>query len=354
MTSIDDQYLVDGREPCGIADPFVIAEIGVNHDGDPARAESLVDAAAEAGADAVKFQWFEPRRLLSRSAGLAAYQAAAGEHDPITMLDRLRLDADGLERARLRVVHHGLRSVVTVFSPELVEEADRLAWDLYKTASPDVVNRPLLEAVSSTGRPLIISTGGATVSEVGLALEWIPERRPTLLHCVSSYPTPLESSALGGIRALARAFGMTVGYSDHTVSVHAGGLAVAAGARVLEKHLTWNRDAEGPDHAASLEPEAFGEYVRFARQSARMLGASDKIPSPLEQDVMATSRQSVAVLRDVPADQVLVFEDLTTMRPGTGVPAAALATFVGCRTRCALEAGTLLDPASLERPETAS
>ena len=354
MTSIDDRHLVDGREPCGTADPFVIAEIGVNHDGDPARAEALVDAAAEAGADAVKFQWFEPRRLLSRSAALAAYQAAAGENDPLTMLDRLRLDADGLERARLRAVHHGLRSVVTVFSPELVEEANQLAWDLYKTASPDVVNRPLLEAMSATGRPMIISTGGATVSEVGLALEWIPDRRPTLLHCVSSYPTPIESSALGGVRALARAFGMTVGYSDHTVSVQTGGLAVAAGARVLEKHLTWNPDAEGPDHAASLGPEAFGEYVRFARRSARMLGAFDKIPSPLEQDVMSTSRQSVALLRDVPAGNLLLFEDLTTMRPGTGVPAAALATFVGSRARHALEAGTLLDPESLERPETTS
>ena len=354
MTPIDDQPLVDGPEPCGPADPFVIAEIGVNHDGDPARAESLVDAAAEAGADAVKFQWFEPRRLLSRSAGLAAYQAAAGEHDPITMLDRLRLDADGLERARLRAVQHGLRSVVTVFSPELVKEADRLAWDLYKTASPDVVNRPLLEALASTGRPMIISTGGATVSEVGMALEWIPERRPTLLHCVSSYPTPIEASALGGVRALAREFEMTVGYSDHTVSVHTGGLAVAAGAHVLEKHLTWNAEAEGPDHSASLGPEAFKQYVEFARQSARMLGGPDKIPSPLERDVMASSRQSVAVLRDVAADQVLVCDDLTTMRPGTGVPAAALSTFVGTRTRRALEAGTLLDPTFLERPEAAS
>ena len=355
MTSIDDSHLVDGREPWGIADPFVIAEIGVNHDGDPARAEALVDAAAEAGADAVKFQWFEPRRLLSRSARLAAYQAAAGEHDPITMLERLRLDADGLERARLRADHHGLRSVVTVFSPELVKEADRLAWDLYKTASPDVVNRPLLEAVASTGRPMIISTGGATMSEVRLALEWIPGRRPTLLHCVSSYPTPIESTALGGVRALARAFGMVVvGYSDHTVSVHTGGLAVAAGAHVLEKHLTWNAEAEGPDHSASLGPEAFKQYVEFARQSARMLGGPDKIPSPLERDVMASSRQSVAVLRDVAADQVLVCDDLTTMRPGTGVPAAALSTFVGTRTRRALEAGTLLDPTFLERPEAAS
>lgn len=348
MTRGDGTQVDDSMCRFGESDPFVIAEIGVNHDGDPARAESLVDEAADAGADAVKFQWFEPRRLLSRSAELVAYQKASGEHDPISMLDRLRLDADGLERARLRAVHHGLLSVVTVFSPELVVEADQLEWDLYKTASPDVVNRPLLEALSSTGKPLIISTGGASLSEVHQAVNWIEPHSPALLHCVSSYPTPIESAMLGGIQALASEFDLVVGYSDHTVSTRSGGLAVACGARILEKHLTWNREANGPDHSASIEPEEFLRYVRFARDARAMIGRSGKNPLPLERDVITASRQSVAVLRNIPADQVLVRDDLTTMRPGTGIPAASLLEFVGCRTRLALTAGTLLDPMSLE------
>lgn len=354
MTPLDAAQPPEGRLPHGTSDPFVIAEIGVNHDGDPARAEALVDAAADAGADAVKFQWFEPRRLLSRSARLAAYQAAAGEDDPIAMLDRLRLDADGLERARVRAVHHGLRTVVTVFSPELVEPADRLKWDFYKTASPDVVNRPLLEALAATGKPIIISTGGATMSEVRLALEWIDGTFPTLLHCVSSYPTPIESTTLQGIRALSSAFELTVGYSDHTVSVHTGGLAVASGARVLEKHLTWNRDALGPDHSASIDPEAFKEYVRFAREARVMMGDPGKTPLAVEREIISGSRQSVAVLRDVPAGHLLVPQDLTTMRPGTGVPAASLTRFVGCRTLRPLEAGTLLETDSVTTPGAGS
>ena len=353
MTSEEDPQ--SSRDTAfGSADPFVIAEIGVNHDGDPARAESLVDSAAAAGADAVKFQWFEPRRLLSRSARLAAYQAAAGEQDPIEMLERLRLDEDGLERARVRAVDHGLRTVVTVFSPELVPSADLLDWDLHKTASPDIVNRPLLEALASTGRPMIISTGGATLSEVRSALAWIEDVRPTLLHCVSSYPTPLDSASLGGIGVLSSEFGLTVGYSDHTVSIHSGGLAVAAGARVLEKHLTWNRDAEGPDHSASVDPEGFSRYVRFARDSRLMMGASGKTPLPVEHDVMTSSRQSVAILRDLPEGHVIVHGDLTTMRPGTGVPAASLSHFIGCRAVRALEGGTLLDPESVQHPEAMS
>ena len=338
----------DSVVSCWKVDPYVIAEIGVNHDGDPGRAEALVDAAAEAGADAVKFQWFEPKRLLSRSARLATYQRNSGEHDPRVMLDRLRLDAEGLERARRRAEGHGLDSVITVFSPELVIEANQLSWDVYKTASPDVVNRPLLEASAATGRPLIISTGGATLFEVRDAVEWVRPSAPALLHCVSSYPTPIESTSLAGILALDSEFGLTVGYSDHTVSIHAGGLAVASGARILEKHLTWNREAEGPDHAASIEPDDFAAYVRFARKARVMVGKSGKAPLPLERDVVSASRQSVAVLRDVPANHVLVREDLTTMRPGTGVPAAMLSRFIGCRTLHALESGVLLDPNSVE------
>ena len=337
--------------PGGSRDPFVIAEIGVNHDGDSDRAVELVDHAAAAGADAIKVQWFEAERLVSRSAGLASYQREAGELNVGDMLQRLELDADAMDRVIHRARHHGLLAVVSVFSAELVPEAARLDWDLFKTASPDLVNRPLLEAIADLDRPMILSTGGGTMEEIDAALNWIRPVRCALLHCVSSYPTPPQQAALGGIKALAERFRVPVGYSDHTSGWETGGLAVACGATILEKHLTWNVQAPGPDHAASLPPDLFGRYVEFARSSAVMVGETVKAVLPIETEVRENARQSVAAVRDLEIGDRLEAADLTTMRPGHGIKPAAMPGLLGRRLARPVRSGDLILPEDLATSE---
>jgi N,N'-diacetyllegionaminate synthase len=339
--------------------PYVIAEIGVNHDGCADRALSLVDVAAEAGADAVKVQLFETDRLMSRAAKLAAYQRDAGETDPIEMLRRLELSLDDLARVAGRARERGLHAIATVFSVELVEPAESIGWDAYKTASPDIVNHPLLEAIGGTGKPMIVSTGAADLEEVreafGRVLE--PARgRVAALQCVSSYPTPRDRAAIGGMLALGDALGpdVPVGYSDHTTEHDTGALAVRVGASILEKHLTHDRGARGPDHAASLDGAWFSAYVRLARAAGRVppdrvdlgadaaYGTREKRVLDEEREVRRVSRQSLVVARDVPAGRALTEGDLTTKRPGDGIPPARRADMVGRTTVRALEADTLL------------
>lgn len=320
--------------------PYIIAEIGVNHDGDVARAIELVDAAATADADAVKLQLFETDRLMSRAARLAAYQASAGEQDPFDMLRRLELSIDDMAPIVARAQALGLHAIVTVFSVELTAVAARLPWDACKSASPDIIHKPLLESMAATGKPLIVSTGAATLPEALRAADWLSSIRGrlALLQCVSSYPTPIEHAALGGIEALARATNLPVGYSDHTTEIDTGARAVAAGAMLLEKHLTYNRHAQGPDHAASLEPAMFAEYVARARQAARtpaLVGAAhqpcgtaasasvgpiEKNVLKIERDVRTVSRQSVVATRHIARGETIDAEALTFKRPGIGIP----------------------------------
>lgn len=330
-------------------EPYVIAEIGVNHDGRMERALSLVDAAAAAGAAAVKTQFFEARRLLSRAARLAAYQERSGAIDPVAMLEALQLDLAALRAIVERAHARGLHAIVTVFSVELVEPATALPWDAFKSASPDLVHFPLLEALQATGRPLIVSTGAANAEEIALALARFGD---AALHCVSAYPTPYECAQLGGIAALAdlvervrgqdAAPSCPVGYSDHTIGAGPGALAVAAGACLLEKHLTYDRRASGPDHAASLEPGPFAEYVRLAREAWRMRGSRAVIVQEIERDVRAVSRQSIVAARDLPAGHALKASDLTVKRPGGGLPPRMLQAIRGTRLARSVAADTPL------------
>lgn len=333
-------------------EPYVIAEIGVNHDGSVDRALELVDAAAEAGADAVKLQLFRTDQLMSRAAKLAAYQEAAGESDPLAMLRRLELSPEACARVAERARERGVHAIASVFSLEMVEEAGRVGgtgFDAYKTASPDVVNLPLLQALAQLGRPLIVSTGTSTLEEVAEAVRALRRisDRLAVLQCVSSYPTPEAHAALGGIRALLALHG-TVGYSDHTDLIETGGLAVAAGACILEKHLTYSRSAAGPDHAASLEPDGFRRYVAWARRAFRMLGPESKRVLEIEGDVRGVSRQSIVTTRALPAGHLLRREDLTIKRPGGGLEPRRLEATVGRRLARAVEADAPLVPEDLE------
>lgn len=342
-----------GERPIGPDHPpYVIAEIGVNHDGEVSRALELTDAAADAGADAVKLQYFETDRLMSRAAKLAAYQKAAGETDPVAMLRRLELTLDEMAQVVERAHARGIHAIVTVFSTELVGPAETLAWDAYKTASPDIVNFPLLAALVATGKPLIVSTGASTRQETQDAFYGPLEVRAAqlaMLQCVSSYPTPRAQAAIAGLLQLPSDLihsGGVFGYSDHTPDLDTGALAVRIGAAVLEKHLTHSRSAMGPDHAASLEPAGFAEYARLARAAQReavgpggapaVMLASDPAYGPpekavldCERDVRTVSRQSVVSVGPIAAGTTITREHLTIKRPGTGIPACRLDEVVG-------------------------
>lgn len=309
--------------------PYVIAEIGVNHDGSLDRAVHMVDLAADAGADAVKLQFFRAELLMSKASRLADYQSRAGERDPIAMLKRLELSADDLAHIVFRAHQRGVQAIVSVFSLDLVPEASRLAWDAYKTASPDIIHKPLLDALAATERPLIVSTGASSLEEVTRAAAWLRTREVAFLQCVSSYPTPDHLAAIAAIADLARATRRVVGYSDHTTCVESAAVAVGAGACILEKHFTHDQRAPGPDHAASLEPARFAEYVRLARLAQRLLGDGRKQILDAEYDVREASRQSIVAARGIPRGRMIDAADLTAKRPGTGLPPYMLSELVG-------------------------
>lgn len=303
--------------------PYVIAEIGVNHDGSVDRALELTRSAAEAGADAVKFQLFRADLLMSRASTLANYQAASGESDPFAMLRRLELSVDQLAPVVALAHQLGIHAIVTVFSLELVAEAERLAWDAYKTASPDIIHKPLLERLATTGKPLILSTGASTMEEVHRAILWLraARERIAVLQCVSSYPTPFAQAELGGIVLLKRALDCPIGYSDHTSGEETGALAVSLGASILEKHFTYDTHAKGPDHGASLNGAALRRYINAARGPvpAPEVEAMKRVLE-IEKDVRRVSRQSIVAARSLAVGHLIGRGDLTFKRPGTGIP----------------------------------
>ncbi len=330
--------IVSGRVIDTLQPPYVIAELGVNHNGSVPAALKLVEAAHAAGADAVKLQWFETDRLLSRAARLASYQKRSGARDPFQMLRPLELDAIGLSRVVQCARERGLHTIVTLFSVEIVQHAEALGFDAYKTASSDIVNRPLLEALMATGRPLFVSTGASTLKEIAAAAGWLDRHPNILLQCVSAYPVPETSASLAGRWAIMDASPNALGYSDHTTAIDTGALAVATGACVVEKHLTADRTTAGPDHAASLEPEEFARYVELVHRAWRMLGPRRKHVLAIEADVRAASRQSLTTRRALRAGGVLVRDDLTIKRPGFGIEPSRLIETLGRRLSRSVEA----------------
>jgi len=326
---------------------LVIAELGVNHDGSPAKAIELTDAAATAGADAIKLQVFSAERLLNASAEFAAYQVGLAD-SPRDMLRKYELKDDEFRRIAVYARRRGLAVIATPFSPEDVERI--AAWDLsaVKIASPDLVNWPLLREAAAIGKPMLISTGAATMLEVKRTVSWLTEWHTTaaLLHCVSAYPVEDELAHVSWMRELRR-FGCAVGYSDHTTDELAGAVAVAAGAAVIEKHLTLDRDASGPDHAASADAAGFSRYVKLIRRAEKLMGNGEKRVLEIERDVRRVSRQSVVARRGICAGAAIQEEDVTVQRPGIGIGAAEFPGVIGRAAQCDVAAGTILTEAML-------
>ena len=324
---------------------MVIAEIGVNHDGSLARALELVEHAHRAKADAVKLQVFRARTLMHASTSFATYQLdRCAQASATEMLEHYELSAEDLETVVEAIRDRNMLPIATPFSIEDLKLIDHLRLPAIKIASPDLVNRPLLHHAAQLRKPLLISTGASTLEEIETTITWLLEWNASfaLLHCISAYPTPTHDANLCWITELANKFQAPVGYSDHTNELLAGALAVGAGAQIIEKHLTYDRAASGPDHAASFDPEQFKQYVAQIRLADRLRGTPGRHVLSIERDVRRVSRQSLVLRRALNPGDLLREDDLTIQRPGTGIPAAELPRVIGRKLTQALAAGTLL------------
>lgn len=313
---------------------FVIAEAGVNHGGDLDLARRLVDAAADAGADAVKFQTFRAEGLMVPGAPKAPYQerAPGTPADAFEMLSRLELDEASHRKLLEHCRERGILFLSTPFEEASADLLERLDLPAFKLPSGELTNLPFLAHIAGKGRPVILSTGMATLGEVERALAALAplgRDRVVLLHCVSCYPARPGDANLRAMATLARAFQVTVGYSDHTPGLEVALAAVALGAAVLEKHLTLDRGLPGPDQAASLEPGEFRSLVAGIRTVESALGHGRKEPAPAEREVAAVARKSVFAARDLPQGTVLAACHLVLKRPATGLPPEVLPTLLG-------------------------
>jgi len=331
---------------------LVVAEVGVNHDGDLPCALELVDAAAWAGVEAVKFQTFVPAGLAADGAPLAPYQAeGVGEAiDQREMLERLSLSGEDLQAVAKRCAQRGLIFLSSPFDPASADLLERLDVPAFKVASGELTNLPFLRALAGRGRPLILSTGMATLHEVGEAVRTVRATGAplVLLHCVSSYPTPPSQANLRAIDTLREAFQVPVGYSDHCLGLAASLAAVARGACLVERHLTLDRSRPGPDHAISLEPEELRELVDGIRTTTAMLGDGHKVAQPGEVATRAAARRSIVAARALAAGETLTAAALAIKRPGCGLAPARLPELVGARLARPLAQDEVLTEAHLE------
>lgn len=313
---------------------FIIAEAGVNHNGDIGLAKELVAIAAESGADAVKFQTFKADRLAASSAEMAEYQVqnVGEEKSQREMLKALELAEGHYQELIEECSQHGIEFMSTPFEEESADFLISLGMKRIKMASGELTNLPFLRHVARKRLPLVISTGMANLGEVELAVETIEsewaEPALTILQCVSNYPASPKSINLRAMQTLA-SFGYPVGYSDHTNGIGVAIASVALGASVIEKHFTLNRSMEGPDHKASLEPEELSAMVREIRDVEAALGGARKRPNPEEISTASVARKSLVIKNNLPSGHVLREADLVAKRPGTGIPTRMMEFFVG-------------------------
>jgi N,N'-diacetyllegionaminate synthase len=315
----------------------VIAEAGVNHNGDVELGEKLIEAAKSAGADAVKFQAFKAGRLASIGAKKATYQnKIAKEDSQLEMLRKLELTDDEFRELSDHSRGMGVVFLSSAFDFESADLLDRLGVAAFKVGSGELTNLPLLRYIGGKGRPVIISSGMSTMGEIGEALETVRGAgcdRIVLLHCVSSYPTRIEDANLRVIKTLRDRFGLPVGFSDHTLSLIIPAASVALGAVIVEKHLTLDHDLPGPDHEMSLEPDEFREMVKNIREVEASLGDGVKRVTESEKGVREAARRSIVAAIDIKAGTMITPEMLDVKRPGTGIEPKMIDEIVGRRVK---------------------
>jgi N,N'-diacetyllegionaminate synthase len=342
-----DSISIAGRRIGPGMPSFIIAEAGVNHNGDLDLARQLVVTAAKAGADAVKFQTFRAEKLVSRSAPKASYQIdkTRSDESQYQMLQRLELSPDMHVAVIESCRQAGILFLSTPFDEDSADLLERLGVPAFKIGSGDLTNLSLLRHVARKKKPMIVSTGMACLSEVEAALQAIVSEgndEVVLLHCVSSYPAAPEDLNLRAMATMAAAFGVPVGYSDHSVGIEIALAAAALGATVIEKHITMDRNLPGPDHTASLEPAELTAMVRGIRSVEAALGDGHKRPRASEKSTAEVARRSIIAATDLRQGTLLTAEQIAIQRPGTGLQPSMLPHLLGRRLRVDVAAGSLL------------
>lgn len=305
---------------------IVIAEAGVNHNGDYDIASKMIRVAAEAGADFIKFQTYKTEALVSADAEKAAYQkdALPGDESQFEMLKKLELSYEQFANLKNECVKQKIGFLSTAFDFESIDFLNKLEIPFFKIPSGELTNFPYLARIAQLKKPVIISTGMATLEEIESAvsvfLEFgLPKQKITVLHCSTEYPTPFENVHLNAMKTLAEKLNVSVGYSDHTLGVEVSIAAVALGARVIEKHFTLDPNMTGPDHKASLNPNQLKEMIHAIRNIEVALGSSEKMPSTVELQNRVAARKSIVAQKQIQAGDFFTEHNITTKRPGTGI-----------------------------------
>jgi N,N'-diacetyllegionaminate synthase len=303
---------------------FIIAEAGVNHNGDVELAKKLVDVACEAEADAVKFQTFIPENVVSIYADKAQYQKDTTDkgETQLEMVKKLKLSFEQFRLLNDYCKEKGIMFLSTPFDIDSLDFLETIDMPIIKVPSGEIVNLPLLLSVAAVEKPVILSTGMSTLEEVRFARDVLLKNGASgvsLLHCNTEYPTPFRDANLRAMITLKKEFGGTVGYSDHTLGIEVPIAAVALGAEIIEKHFTLDKNMPGPDHSCSLEPDQLKSMVRAIRNIELALGRSEKTPSESERKNISIARKSIVAATDIMQGEEFTRNNLAIKRPGTGI-----------------------------------
>lgn len=329
---------------------LIIAEAGVNHNGDLNLAKKLIDVAAEAGVDYVKFQTFKAENLVSKNAQKAEYQKInAGENDSqLEMLKKLELTLED----HYELIDYCKEKKVAFFSTgfdlQSLDLLHQLGLRLYKVPSGEITNLPYLKKVAKLAEKVIISTGMCNLPDIENAINVFLENgfgknEIVVLHCNTEYPTPMCDVNLNAMKTIANSFQVGVGYSDHTLGIEIPIAAVALGAEVIEKHFTLDRSMKGPDHAASLEPTELIQLVKSIRNIEMAMGSGIKEPSPSELKNMTIARKSIHAARDIEKGSVIMEQDLVMLRPGDGISPMEMNFLIGKKLLKSIARGQKID-----------
>lgn len=334
--------LIGEEEPC-----FIIAEAGVNHNGDAELAKKLIDVAKEAGADAVKFQTFKAAKVVTQKAEKAVYQKGTteAEESQYEMIKKLELTEYDFRELADYAKDNDILFLSSPFDKESVDLLDGINVPAFKIASGEITNFPLLRYIAKKGKPIILSTGMSILEEVEEALNVIRiegVKDVILLQCVSNYPSKMGDVNLRAMETLKQAFKIPVGFSDHTLGITAPIAAVALGACLIEKHFTLDRNLSGPDHKASLEPKELKEMVQAIRDVEKSLGDGIKRPTKKEEEIKKVVRRSIVAKVDIPEGVIIMENMLDVKRPGTGIEPTHIKEIIGKRAKSRLKKDELI------------